>query len=110
MHQIIARILAVLLALQPWATGLALTRAKATSEASSLSNPNTGLGNKDQQQTAQARVVAQVLLVFTSDDAAPPSTTTYLEPKFQILNTSSFLQGAPQVSERLFARYEKWIE
>jgi hypothetical protein len=110
MHQVIARILAVLLALQPWATGLALTRAKTNGEASSLSNPNTGLGNKDQQQTAQARVVAQVLSVFVNDDAAPPSTTTDLEPKFQILTTSSFRKYAPRVSERLFARYEKWIE
>jgi hypothetical protein len=110
MHQVIARILAILLALQPWATGLALSRAKTNAETSSLSNPNTGFGNKDQQQTAQPRVASQVLSVFTSQDAVAPSSASCVQPRLFTTFSSSRFENALRGSERLFARYEKWIE
>ncbi len=110
MHQIIARILAVLLALQPWATGLALPRSKTVGETSSLSNPNTGLSNPDQPQTAQPRVANQVLGAFSSDGAAPPSLTLRLEPKFSNQHTTSLFDSSIQTGGRLYDRYQRWIE
>jgi hypothetical protein len=104
MHALFTRVLAILLALQPWAFGMfALPRAK-TNGTSSLSSPS-----RDQTALDNIKTASQ-LPSATKDAAIAPEIVRSLQaPKYGLVALHT--QTPSTAPEKcLLARYGRWLE
>jgi hypothetical protein len=104
MHALFARVIAILLALQPWAFGMfAVPRAKGNTT-SSLSSPS-----HDQTVLDNIKTVAQLPSTARDTALAPQPFHSLQAPKYKLeallLQTTT---SAP--SKCLLARYGRWLE
>jgi hypothetical protein len=104
MQILLARVLAIILALQPWAFGIfALPRPK-SSATQSLSSPK-------QDQTALENTRSAVKIqTATREMVVPPTQTTYLEtPQYFIISSLQMTTSeTPQIN--IQARFSRWNE
>lgn len=104
MQILLARVLAVILALQPWAFGMfAMPRPKG-SATQSLSSPK-----HDQPVLENTRSNLQVQNAI-KESVVPPTLTTYLEtPEYYLISSLQTLTAeAPQPNTQ--ARFSRWNE
>ncbi len=103
MQTLLTRVLAVFLALQPWAFGM-LSAPRSKSAASSLSSPA-----QDQTVLENARVAIQVQNA-NSDLGVVPKITASLESPVFYLVSSWRIAAAPMQQNDVLARFSRWNE
>ena len=104
MQILLARVLAVILALQPWAFGVfAMPRPKG-STTQSLSSP------KQDQTVLENTRTSQQVQNATREMAVPPALTTYLETKKYYAVSSLFSQTTEAPHPNIQARFSRWNE
>ncbi len=104
MTALLTRILAVLLALQPWALGAFAAPRSKNNSTSSLSSPA-----RDQTSLENAKPSSQ--LPTSAREAAVAATSTYLPktPNYSVIS-SSFRTAPEAIKIGILAWYSRWLE